>query len=86
MADYSKEDWVKYIKTHLTEFDIQETGPDGKYHLWCVDITSMANRHYNAHDYDKDIEIAKDNAILKLAGDLYQDYKTPETIGILNDE
>ena len=78
-ADYSIEDWVEYIKSHLNEFDIQEMGPD-KYNLWRVDITSKANRNYSAFYEDVNKETAKNIAIERLASVLFQYYKTPNNI------
>ena len=79
MEDYSKEDWVDYIKSHLNEFDIQETGPDN-YKLWHIDITSKINRNYSASYEDVNKETAENIAIERLAGDLFQYYRTPENI------
>ena len=79
MADYSREDWIGSIKIHLTEFDIQESGPDN-YGLWRITITSKANRHYSDYGEDINKEVAKEEAIKRLAGVLYQVYKTPETL------
>lgn len=80
MKDYSKEDWVEYIKSHLNEFEIQESGPDNKYKLWRIEITSKANRHYSDFYEDADKEIAKETAIIRLASVLFQYYKTPENL------
>lgn len=77
MADYSKEDWIGYIKSHLTEFEIQESGPD-KYGLWRITVTLNANRHYSDYGEDVNKEVAQEEAIMRLAGVLYQEYKTPE--------
>lgn len=79
MTDYSKEDWIAYIKSHLNEFDIKETVPD-KYNLWRIDITSKTNRLYSEFGEDINKEIAKDTAVERLASVLYQYYKTPENI------
>ena len=79
MTDYSKEKWVEYIKSHLNEFDIQEMGPDN-YKLWRVVVTSKVNRQYSEFSEDKDKEKAKSTAIERLAGFLFQYYKTPENL------
>lgn len=80
MKDFSKEDWGEYIKSHLNEFDIQESGPDEKYKLWRIEISSKANRNYSASYEDVNKETAKNIAIERLAGDLFQYYRTPENI------
>lgn len=79
MEDYSKKDWIEYIKSHLNEFDIQEIGPD-KYNLWHIDITSKTNRLYSEFGEDTNKMKAKEIAINGLASVLYQYYKTPENI------
>ena len=80
MIDYSKEDWVEYIKSHLNEFDIQETGPDNKYKLWRIGITSKANRLYNEFGEETDKDRAKELAIYRLASVLYQYYRMPNNL------
>ena len=79
MTDYSKEDWVEFIKSHLNEFDIQEIGPD-KYSLWRIKITSKANRLYSEFGEDTDKGRAKETAMNRLASVLFQYYKTPENL------
>ena len=80
MIDYSKEDWVEYIKSHLNEFDIQETGPDNKYKLWRIGITSKANRLYSEFGEETDKDKAKELAIYRLASVLYQYYRMPNNL------
>ena len=80
MEDYSKEDWVYYIKSHLNEFDIQETGPDNRYRLWHIGITSKANRLYSEYGEETDKDRAKELAIERLASVLFQYYKTPDNL------
>jgi len=81
MEDYSKNEWVEYIKSNLDEFDIQEYIVNkNKREYWHVNVSSKENSHcYGAYE-DTDKDKAKNKAIEDLASFLFQNYKTPENL------
>lgn len=79
MQDFSRDKWSEYIISHINEFDVKITGPD-KYNLWRVDITSQEDPHYSDYYEDTNKDVALAQAIDRLAGILYQYYKTPENL------
>lgn len=79
MNDFSKDDWIDYIKSHLSEFSIQEFEPD-KYGLWYVYIKSKYDPRQSTHGEGTNKELAKEKAIKDLAASLFQNHKTPDNL------
>lgn len=81
MEEYSRKEWVEYIKSHLDEFGIQEYIVNkNKKDYWHVIVSSKENSHcYGAYE-DPDKDKAENNAIEDLASFLFQHYKTPENL------